>query len=313
MNMRLLKNISFLVLPLLVLTISLTSCENDDDPVAVNNIDTLLSKNGNLGIFRAALEKTGLITYAKGGGPFTIFAPSDAAFKASGINSPADLDAIDGNLLAQVLAYHIMNGKRTFVEIPSGPNAPGTTVGTLPIYASKNANGGYINGAKISQSDIIATNGVIHVIDRVLAPPVGNSLVTLQANPNFKLLVQGLNKASLTAPLTAATPVYTVMAPTNAAFIAAGYDSTAIANLSGAALTSFTNMLRYHLVTGRLFSSEFKDGTLKTLQGTGLSITVSGGPKVKGPANPAAINITPTDWPTSNGVIQTISGLLRYQ
>ena len=311
--MKLFKNIFFLVLPLLAATVSLTSCENDDDAVAVDNIDTLLSKNGNLGIFKAALEKTGLITYAKGGGPFTIFAPSDAAFKATGINSPADLDAIDGNVLARVVAYHIFNGRRTFVEIPSGPNAPATTVGTLALYASKTGNVGYINGAKISQSDILATNGVIHVIDRVLVPPIGNTLVMLQANPDFKLLAQGIAKANLTATFTAATPVYTVMAPTNAAFVAAGFDSTAIANLSGTALTNFTNLLRYHLVVGRLFSSEFKDGTLKTQQGAGLAITVSGGPKVKGPANPAAITITATDWPTSNGVIQTINGVLRYQ
>jgi uncharacterized surface protein with fasciclin (FAS1) repeats len=312
MNMRLLKNIFFLVLPLLAGAVSLTGCDNDDDAVAVDNIDTLLSKNGNLGIFKAALQKTGLITYAKGGGPFTFFAPSDAAFKASGINSPADLNAIDENVLARVLAYHIMNGRRTFVEIPAGPNAPATTVGTQPLYASKNGTVGYINGAMISQSDIIATNGVIHVIERVLVPPVGNTLITLQANPDFKLLVQGITKAGLSGTFTAATPVYTVMAPTNAAFVAAGFDSTAIANLSGTALTNFTNILRYHLVVGRLFSSEFRDGTLKTLQGTGLPITVSGGPKVKGPANPAAINITATDWPTSNGLIQTIGGVLRY-
>lgn len=310
--MKILKHIFFLALPLLAATVSLTSCDKEDDAPVVDNIDTLLTKTPNLGIFKAALQKTGMITYAKGGGPFTFFAPSDAAFKASGINTAADLDAIDQNVLAQVLAFHIMNGRRTLVEIPAGPNAPAVTVGTLSFYASKNDKGAFINGSKISQSDIIASNGVIHVLDKVLFPPVANMLVTLGANPNFKLLVQGISKAGLTTSFTGTT-VYTVMAPTNAAFVAAGYDSTAIANLSGTALTNFTNILKYHLIPGRLFSSEFKDGTLKTLQGPGLPITVSGGPKVKGAGNPTAISISSTDYAATNGVIHFIDGVLKFQ
>ena len=312
MNMKILKHIFFLALPLMAATVSLTSCEKEDNGVAVDNIDTLLTKTPGLTLFKAALEKTGMITYAKGGGPFTFFAPSDAAFKASGINTAADFDAIDPNVLAQVLGFHILNGKRTLVEIPSGPNAPAVTIGTLSIYASKNDKGAFINGSKISQADIIASNGVIHVLDKVMFPPLANMLVTLGANPSYKLMVQGIAKAGLSTTFSGTT-VYTVMAPTNAAFVAAGYDSTAIANLTGTALTNFTNILKYHVIIGRLFSSEFKDGSLKTLQGPLLTMTVSGGPKVKGPGNATAINISATDFAASNGVIHTIEGVLKFQ
>lgn len=310
--MKLCKNIFFLLLPLLVATASITGCNEKENAAPTNTVDTLIGQANNLTLFKAALDKSGMNAYSKGGGPFTFFAPSDAAFKASGINTASDFDAIDPNVLAQVLAFHIIAGRRTHIEIPAGPNAPAATVGTLSFYASKNANGTFINGAKISQADIIGSNGVVHVIDRLLAPPIANMLVTLGANPNFKLLVQGIAKAGLNATV-GGTTLYSIMAPTNAAFVTAGFDSTAIANLSGAALTNFTNLLRYHLVTGRLFSSEFKDGTLKTLQTTGLPMTVSGGPKVKGPANATPVNITATDWAVTNGVIHTIDGVLRYQ
>lgn len=310
--MKILKNIFFLALPLLAATVLITGCEKNDDSTPVNTVDTLMSTTPNLTLFKAALARTGLDTYTKGGGPFTYFAPSDDAFKATGINTAADFAAIDSNLLARVLAYHIMAGKRTLVEIPAGPNAPATTIGGLALYASKNDKGDFINGAKIVKADILGSNGIVHVIDHVLVPPFTTMLATLSANPDHKLLVQGITKAALSATFTGTT-VYTVMAPTNAAFTAAGFDSTAIANLSGTALTNFTAMLRYHLIPGRFFSSEFKAGTLKTLQGTGLPMTVTGGPKVKGPANPAAFNITATDFLASNGVIHTIDGVLRYQ
>lgn len=312
MNMKLLKKIFLLALPLLAMAASITGCSEKENNGPQNTIDTLLGQTANLSIFKAALDKTGLNTFSKGGGPFTFFAPSNDAFKATGINTAADLDALDINLLTQVLSYHILAGKRTLVEIPSGPNAPAAMVSGLSIFASKNETGAYINGAKISQADIQASNGVIHVLDRVLGPPLANIVVSLSANPNFKLLSQGISKASLTTALSGTT-VYSLMAPTNAAMTAAGFDSTTIANLTGTALTNFTNMLRYHVITGRLFSSEFRNGTLKTLQGTGLPMTISGGAKVKGPANPNPVNITGVDFLASNGVIHTIDGVLRYQ
>lgn len=307
--MKLFNKIILLALPLVMGAAAITGCNDKENATPTNTTDTLIAGKANLSIFKAAMERTGMNSYTRGGGPFTYFIPSDDAFKASGINTVADLAAIDNNLLTQVLAYHIMSGRRTLVEIPAGPNAPTTAVGGYAFFASKNASGAFINGAKIIESDIIGSNGVIHVIDRVLAPPFTNSLVSLQANANFKLLVQGISKASLTSTF-GGTTVYTIFAPTNAAMIAGGYDSTTIANLSGAALTTFTNILRYHVVAGRFFSSDIKPGNLKSLQGS--NITASAGPKVKGIANPAPFNVLMADLTTSNGMIHTIDGVLKY-
>jgi uncharacterized surface protein with fasciclin (FAS1) repeats len=254
MNMKLLNKIFLLIALPLAVAVGLTSCNEDDNSVSLNTVDTLLTTTPNLTIFKAAMAKTGLNSFTKGGGPFTYFAPNDDAFKATGINSAADLATIDNNVLTQVLSYHIMAGNRTLVEIPTGPNAPAASVMGLSFYASKNTNGAFINGSKIVQADIEGSNGIIHVIDRVMAPPFTNLLATLQANPNYKLLVQGITKAALTTTFTGTT-VYTLFAPTNTAMTAAGYDSTTIANLTGTTLTNFTNLLKYHLVAGRMFST----------------------------------------------------------
>lgn len=308
--MKIFNKIMLLALPLVMGAAAITGCNDKENAAPTNTIDTLLAGKSNLSIFKAALERTGLNSYSKGGGPFTFFAPTDDAFKATGINSAADLAAIDVNLLTQVLAYHIMTGKRTLVEIPSGPNAPAAAVGGLSFYASKNIGGTFINGSKLVESDIIGSNGVIHVIDKLLTPPFATLLANLQANPNFKLLVQGITKASLTATFSGTT-VYTLFAPTNAAMVAGGYDSTTIANLTGTPLTTFTNILRYHLVPGRFFSSELRAGNvLKTLQTS--NIAISAGPKVKGNTNPAPFNVTAADFTSTNGILHTIDGVLKY-
>ena len=315
MNMKLLKKIFLLIALPLAVAVSVTSCNEDDNSVSLNTVDTLLSTTPNVSIFKAALAKTGLNSFSRGGGPFTYFVPSDDAFKASGINSAADLNAIDNSLLTQVLAYHIMAGNRTLVEIPTGPNAPATAVTGLSFYASKNTTGAFINGAKIIQADVRGSNGIIHVINQVMTPPFTNMMGSLQANTNFKLLVQGINKAGLSGTFTG-TAANTLFAPTNAAMTAAGYDSTTIANLTGTPLTTFTNQLKYHLVAGRNFSSELKDGTMKTtlvISNVAQLITISnGGTKVKGATNAAPANITLANFLASNGVIHTVDGFLKY-
>lgn len=309
--MKILNKILLVALPLAVCAVLMSGCDDKENATPTNTIDTLLSTTPNLTIFKAAMEKTGMNSYSRGGGPFTYFAPNDDAFKATGINSPADLNAIDNSLLVQTLSYHIITGNRTEIEIPSGPNAPTVTIGGLSFYQSKNTGGTFLNGSKIVTSNIAGSNGTLHVINKVMTPPFTNMLLTLNANPNFKLLVQGINKASLAATFSGTT-VYTVFAPTNAAMVAGGYDSTTIANLTGTPLTTFTSILRYHLITGRMFSSEFKAVNLKTVQGANIAMTVTGGNKVKGVTNAAPFNITASDWLSSNGVIHTIDGVLKY-
>jgi uncharacterized surface protein with fasciclin (FAS1) repeats len=283
------------------------SCSKDEAAKPKDNLATVIANNTDLSLFQAAIAKAKLTNFTEGLGPFTMLAPNNAAFNAIGINSAADFDNLDSNYLVSLLAYHILTSSRAAIDLARGPNAPWTTLNSGTLYQAKSETGTLtFNGATVVTPDILASNGVLHVIDRVLFMPSGNAFVNLQANANFKLFVQAINKAAVSSSFTATGPI-TVFAPTNAAFIAAGLDSTAIANSTAAVLSP---IIRYHIYGARLFSVNMKTGTLKML--TGITTLVDGTAKtIKGNTNPAPFNLTTRDLVVTNGVIHTIDGVLK--
>lgn len=127
-----------------------------------------------LSTLTAAVKAAGLVDALKSGGPFTIFAPSDAAFKKLEKAKPGILSELlkpeNKEKLVAILKYHVIDGSVTSSaarKIPSG-----TQVGTLngAHITVSNSMGLRINGAKVLHPDIMASNGVIHVIDAVLIP-----------------------------------------------------------------------------------------------------------------------------------------------
>lgn len=291
----------------------LSSCDKDDDApsAATNNLEALIKGNPELSIFQAALEKTRLTSFTQGGGPFTVFAPTNAAFAAAGINDAAGLAALDSNLLVQLVTYHIQAGARSYTEIPLGPNATMSTQGGFIQYASRYVGDNpraYINGGRLSSTNNYATNGILHVIDRLLVPGFYTATNTLSATGNFKLFLQALTKT--TTPITA---TYTILAIPNNVMTAAGYDSTSIANIVAASpeFAALQASMRYHLIAGRIFSSDFKAGNLKTVQGTNLIITPGTPVTVKGTNNPAPLQLVGTDLLTTTGVVHAINGVLK--
>ncbi len=295
---------------LLVLIIAvMNSCDKDDTiPVTGDSLDKLITENSDLSLFAAALEKTGLNIFTEGKGPFTIWAPTNAAFNASGINTAADLNLIDSNTLVRILTYHIQAGSRSFTEIPLGPNATMSTQGGLIQYASRKTGGSaYINGAEITTPNILASNGYLHIINRVLVPATLTPAQLLAQEPNYARFYQALLK---TATSTITNPL-TFFAVPNSVMVAAGYDSTTIASATGAALTTLTGVMRYHIINKRIFASDFVAGTLKTVQGTNVMINTTGTLTVKGTSNPAPFTITPNNLLATTGVIHTINGVLK--
>jgi len=293
-------------------------CEDDDDnvtgPSPTDNADAKLTARADLSLFKAAVEKTRLTNFTKGGGPFTFFVPNDDAFHAAGVNSAADLSLIDSNLLVTIVTYHIQNTGRSYVEIPLGPNANMVTQSGLTQYASRKlpplTPNAYINGVKIIESDIRVSNGLIHVLEKVLLPPVLTTAQALTANPTYARFMQALVKTNTVTT----TSGLTVFAVDNATMIAAGYDSTTIANATGPALTTLTAIMKFHTVPKRIFSPDFVPGVpLKTVQ-TG-NITVAGtigSFTLKGAGNPTPFQVAAgQDLITTTGVILPISGLLK--
>src|SRR5205085_170457 len=111
--------------------------------------------------------------------------------------------------------------------VPAGPNAKVVTAGGDSVFVTRNASGVYINGVKVVTPDIAASNGVIHVIEKVLMPPAGNLVQVASADTTFSYLVAAVVRASTgttnVAAALSANSILTVFAPTNNAFRKAGF------------------------------------------------------------------------------------------
>ena len=130
-------------------------------------VETALAANY-FSTLATALSAAGLLETLKGDGPFTVFAPTDAAFAKM---PPQTLDELlqpeNKNRLAAILAYHVVPGKVTSNEVIASSSA--TTLQGQRVNISKH-DGVKINQAKLIITDVEATNGVIHIIDSVLMP-----------------------------------------------------------------------------------------------------------------------------------------------
>ena len=130
-------------------------------------VDTAVSA-GNFTTLVAAVKAADLVETLKGAGPFTVFAPTDAAFEALPAGTIDDLLKPENKAkLASILTYHVVAGKVMSTDLSDGM-APDTVNGeTITI---KTEGGVTINGTTVSTADIEADNGVIHVVDAVLMP-----------------------------------------------------------------------------------------------------------------------------------------------
>lgn len=131
-----------------------------DTAIAADQFETLA----------AALDAAGLVETLKGPGPFTVFAPTDEAFASLPAGTVENLLKPENKeQLIAVLTYHVVPGKVAAAEVAKLEEAKTVNGGTLEIDAK--SGGVKINDAKVTATDIAASNGLIHVIDKVLLPP----------------------------------------------------------------------------------------------------------------------------------------------
>ena len=124
---------------------------------------------GDFGTLLAAAEAAGLVDTLKGEGPFTVFAPTDAAFAALPEGTVADLLKPENKeALAAILTYHVVAGKVTAADVVKLKSAE--TVNGKAVKITTGDRGVMVNDATVTATDIKASNGVIHVIDSVLIP-----------------------------------------------------------------------------------------------------------------------------------------------
>lgn len=130
-------------------------------------VDTAVGA-GNFTTLVAAVQAAGLVDTLKGAGPFTVFAPTDAAFAALPAGTVEDLLKPENkDKLVKILTYHVVPGKVMSGDLTEGMKAKTVEGGELTITLD---GGAKVNGVAVSTPDVMATNGVIHVVDAVLLP-----------------------------------------------------------------------------------------------------------------------------------------------
>ncbi|MEC7693781.1 MAG: fasciclin domain-containing protein [Bacteroidota bacterium] len=258
-------------------------------------------------LLEAAVGAANLVDALSAEGPFTVFAPTDAAIAAlvEALEITAeDLLALPD--LGEILQYHVVAGAAMSGDLSDGQEIE-TLLGenvTVTIDMDMNV---FINNAQVTVADIEAGNGVVHVIDAVLLPPapVTNTVVDVIVNSeDHTLLEAAVIEAGLVEALSAEGP-FTVFAPTDAA-ITALIEALEITAEDLLALPNLGDILQYHVVAGAAMSGDLTDGQeIETLLGSNVTVTIN--------TEGVFINdaqVTVADIEADNGVVHVIDAVL---
>jgi transforming growth factor-beta-induced protein len=281
--------------------ISMSSCDTASNK---DIVDTASEKAKTLTV---AIKAAGLVETLQGAGPFTVFAPTDAAFAA--IQSDVDnlLKPENKDQLIKVLKCHVVSGKLLSKDLKDGQTL--TTIDGEKLNVSLMGDGRLMVGdVHITTPDIMTKNGVIHVVDKVILPKMAEKMVAKMnivtiAAANAKTLSAAISAAGLSETLQADGP-FTVFAPTDAAFSAIQKDVDRLLKPENKA--KLATVLTYHVVSGKMMAADLKDGQeLTTVQGSKLKVSIKNGVVMVGNAT-----VTAADVDASNGVIHVIDKVL---
>jgi len=287
------------------------------------NIAEVAQKNG-FTVLLAAVDKAGIAnTLTDPKANLTVFAPTDTAFNTLatqlGFGSAGEMvRALPAADLAKILTYHVVPGKKLASNLKAG----GPTLSTAYTFDRSKAkltlntsNGVVITDAalataSVTGADVLAANGVIHVVDKVLIPPgVLNVVQMAQANPQTFSSLVGAVVATGLAPTLGGQGPFTVFAPTNSAFAGAP---------AGLTTMQLTSVLTYHVLDSEVLSRDIpfkipvKTLDTKTLTGATVSaqtITINRNLTITDTTLTAA-SIVATNVRASNGVIHVIDKVL---
>jgi uncharacterized surface protein with fasciclin (FAS1) repeats len=297
---------------LALIIVLFASCKKEEKVEPLQSLSDYISKNSDVSIFNAAIEKAGLQSFKNGGGPFTWFMPTNDALQSIGITADS-VGKMTQGLASYFVTYHIVNARFTTNDMIALYSFPRNTLQGNPIYTGGDNGSFYVNGIKIISANNEVAGGVVHKIDKFMIPLplVGNLQAMLNRTGQHALFIAALTKANRWS-LFSGTTAYTILAPTDAAMTSAGLTSAAIASSTVGKVDS---IVRYHYFnSSRLFTNDFGNKeTPQTALGSGRTITASGnGLLMKGRTNATPINITNTNLLGTNGVLQIVDGVLKF-
>ena len=247
-------------------TVVFSSCDKDDDPTPTPDptITDVVVSDTNFSILEAAVKRAGLADALAQPGALTVFAPDNAAFTAAGITE-AVVATLTPEALADILTYHVLTTKVPSPGVPASDAV--TTLQGKSIFASNNTNGVFVNGVNVKAADVSASNGVIHVINGVLIPPT-QTIAQIASAPGFSILLSAVVKAGL-ADAVAGPGKFTVFAPTNAAFEAAGLTQAAV---DAASVETVTGIVQQHVIATNVYASDLVNGATAPTIKTGATL-----------------------------------------
>jgi len=340
------------LLAMLTLIFLAWSCDKDENEEVIKTIDekniveTAQAEEA-LSSLVAALttadnsDGTDLVGTLSGNGPFTVFAPTNDAFTnlfaaLDDFDSLEDFDTDEERaILATILTYHVVAG----IEAKSTDLNAGQKISTVQgEEITINLEGGvFIEdatevNAKVVIADIKTSNGVVHVIDKVLLPQaiidalndgemtneMGTLVDVVVATEALSILEAAVIKADLAATLSSDGP-FTVFAPTDEAFVALldilGDDYNGLDDFdTEEEITLLKDILLYHVIAAEVKAADLSAGAVPTaLADNSLEVIASGDTFVIGDASDTDANITATDIMASNGVAHTIDKVLLPQ
>ena len=235
-----------------------------------NSIYDIVSNSSDHTTLKVAIDACALDGTLSGPGPFTLFAPTDAAFNLLPAGTVTALLA-DIPQLTDILKHHVV-GASVMSTMLSNNQVVTTLLGT-DVTVTINSMGVFIDNAQVIVADIVADNGVVHVIDAVLLPPASNSIYDIVSNSSdHTTLKVAIDACALDGTLSGPGP-FTLFAPTDAAFnlLPAGTVTALLADIP-----QLTDILKHHVVGASVMSTMLSNNqVVTTLLGTDVTVTIN--------------------------------------
>jgi uncharacterized surface protein with fasciclin (FAS1) repeats len=311
--MSVFKKITLLVLSLFFVV----ACDDDNSNQVDFSITGIAKENAQLSSLVAALAKVGLDETLSKSGTYTVFAPTNTAFtnflRAKGF---ANLEAVPNDVLEQILLNHVLATSVQSNAVSTGyvktlAKGSASSTNTLSMFLKKTGAEVRINGvSNVTAFDVLANNGVIHVVDAVIDLPTVVTHATANSDTFSSLVgaLTGSGQPDFVGVLSGTGP-FTVFAPTNTAFSNLNTELQP-GGIAGVSTANLTKVLQYHVVSG----ANVLSNTLQNNQVVGTlleqNFTINLSPARITDFNARVSNIIVVDVQCSNGVIHVLDKVL---
>ncbi len=322
------------ILFLLIIITKITACKKAEDVptiIAINTITDKIVADSNYKLLKQAIFKAGLDFKFKTTGAYSLFAPDDSAFLNTGLTPAIIKDSIAASTLSSLILYHTISPKILSTNIAADSLTKIASLNSDSIFVYKSIAGAiFVNGIPVTLANKEADNGVIHKLSKVLKPASGSIFATIASTAaGLDSLLVAISRVNSTAnalggdttfTATLSNSKLTLFAPNNAAFrdllTALSYQ-----RINQIPVIRLKEILKYHLVTDRIFSPQLKNGNLTMFSDIANTtvVDITSAPTIKGKnlqmlaingTTNNTSNITTSNIICRNGVVHLIDRVL---